>query len=112
MGGSARGAARVCISNEIETSGPRNRKQILRDSSTAVSPSWKRNDRATSRVATGVGAVKNRKNPDRVPPRNSFCSFSLVMGSSGGDFTAIETAMLKCETVEGLKRAIDNSSRR
>ena len=34
------------------------------------------------------------------------------MGSSGGDFTAIETAMLKCETVEGLKRAIDNSSRR
>jgi hypothetical protein len=34
------------------------------------------------------------------------------MGSNGGDFTAIETAMLKWETIEGLKWAIDNSYRR
>ena len=57
-------------------------------------------------------AVKNRKNPDRVLRRNSFCLFSVVMGSNGGDFTAIETATLKWETIEGLKWAIDNSYRR
>jgi hypothetical protein len=34
------------------------------------------------------------------------------MGTTGRDSAAIEAAMLKCETVEGLKRAIDNSSRR
>ena len=34
------------------------------------------------------------------------------MGTTGRDSAAIEAAMLEYETVEGLKRAIDNSSRR
>ena len=34
------------------------------------------------------------------------------MGSKGGDFTAIEIAMVKWEMSEGLKWAIDNSYRR
>ena len=34
------------------------------------------------------------------------------MGTTGRDSAAIDAAMLEYETVEGLKRAIDNSSRR
>jgi hypothetical protein len=34
------------------------------------------------------------------------------MGTTGRDSAAFEAAMLKCESVEALKRAIDNSSRR
>jgi hypothetical protein len=41
-----------------------------------------------------------------------FAHLLLAMDTTGCDSAAIEAAMLKCETVEGLKRAIDNSSRR
>ena len=41
-----------------------------------------------------------------------FAHLMLAMGTTGSHSAAIEAAMLKCETVEGLQRAIDNSSRR
>lgn len=41
-----------------------------------------------------------------------FAHLLIAMGTTGRDSAAIEAAMLEYETVEGLQRAIDNSSRR
>src|SRR5438876_7221545 len=56
--------------------------------------------------------LRNERTGPESQRRNSFCSFSVAMGSKGGDFTAIEIAMVKWEMSEGLKWAIDNSYRR